>query len=100
MTVMTVMCVNIPHSFEEMVQWGGQASCDGSGRMLVVYGSKDLKRVSGDEQKLERLDPYTPSNEQRNAPMVKQIKCHDKLQAKMLRGRLIFSILMATSAPM
>ena len=49
MTVTTIMCVNVPHLFEEMVQWGGQVSHDGSVGMLVVYGSKDLKRVSGDE---------------------------------------------------
>ena len=49
MTVTTVICVDIPCSFEEMVQWGGRASRDGSGGMLVVYASKDLKRVSEEE---------------------------------------------------
>ena len=49
MTVTIVVCVDIPCSFEEMIQWAGQASCDGSGGMLVVYGSKDLKRINAEQ---------------------------------------------------
>ena len=62
-------------------------SHDGSGGMLVVYGSKDLKRVNEEEQK---VDAYMPSNERRNTLMAKQIKCHDKLQVKMPRGIVDF----------
>ena len=36
------------------------ASCDGSGGMLVIYASKDLKRIKSEERK---LDGYVPSNE-------------------------------------
>ena len=49
MRVTMVVCIDIPHSFEEMIQWAGQASHDGSGGMLVIYGSKDLKRVNEEE---------------------------------------------------
>src|SRR5258708_14487807 len=42
MTMANVVCVDVPRSFEEMIQWGGRASRDGSGGMLVVYASKDL----------------------------------------------------------
>ena len=45
MMVMNIICVDIPHSFEEMIQWAGHASHDGSGGMLVIYASRDLKRV-------------------------------------------------------
>ena len=87
MVVMNVVCVNIPHSFEEMIQWGGQASCDGKGGMLVVYVSKDLKRITLEEQK---LDEYAPLNQQRHMLMVKQIECHNRLQEKLPRGLMDF----------
>ena len=61
MMVTNVACVDIPHSFEEMIQWAGHASRDGSGGMLVIYVSRDLKRVKEDER---RLDAYIPPNEQ------------------------------------
>ncbi len=60
MVVMDVVCVDILHLFEEMIQWGGQASHDGKGGMLVVYVSKDLKRITLEERK---LDEYAPSNQ-------------------------------------
>src|SRR5260221_10789127 len=50
MTVVNVVCVDVPCSFEEMIQWGGHVSCDGSGGMLVVYASKDLQRIKVEEQ--------------------------------------------------
>ena len=87
MTMANVMCVDVPHSFEEMIQWGGCASCDGSGGMLVVYASKDLQRIKVEEQK---LDAYIPSNEHRHALTAKQIECHDKIQGKMGKGVMDF----------
>ena len=61
MMVTNIVCVDIPHSFEEMIQWAGHASHDGSRGMLVIYVSRDLKRVKEDER---RLDTYIPPNEQ------------------------------------
>ena len=87
MTMVNVVCVNVPHSFEEMIQWGGRVSCDGSGGMLVVYASKDLQRIKVEERK---LDAYIPSNERRHALTAKQIECHDKIQGKMGKGIMDF----------
>src|SRR5260370_5453283 len=55
--------------------------------MLVIYVSKDLKRIKVEEQ---RLDAYIPSNEQRHMLTAKQIECHDKVQGKMARGIMDF----------
>jgi len=60
MMVTNIVCVDIPHSFEEMIQWAGHASHDGSRGMLVIYASRYLKRVKEDER---RLDTYIPPNE-------------------------------------
>ena len=87
MTVTNVVCVDIPDSFEEMIQWAGRASRDGSGGMLVVYASKDLKRIKSEERK---LDAYVPSNERRRALTAKQIERRDKVQGKMPRGIVDF----------
>jgi len=38
--VTNVICIDMPDSVEDMVQWAGHASCDGSGGLLVVYTSE------------------------------------------------------------
>ena len=45
MTVTNVICVDLPNLVEELTQWAGQASQDGSGGMLVVYANEDLQVV-------------------------------------------------------
>src|SRR5258708_9777390 len=55
--------------------------------MLVVYASKDLKRITPEERK---LDAYTPSNEQRHMLTAKQIEHCDKVQEKLPRGLMDF----------
>ncbi len=45
MTVTNVICIDLPGSVEELTQWAGRASQDGSGGMLVVYASRDLEVV-------------------------------------------------------
>ena len=37
-----VVCVDLPKSFEEVTQWAGWVSCDGSGGIFIIYGPEDL----------------------------------------------------------
>ncbi len=50
--VTNVICVDMPDSVEDMVQWVGRASCDGSGGLLVVYASEEMEYIPEAEHDL------------------------------------------------
>ena len=43
--VTNVICIDMPDSVEDMVQWVGCASHDGSGGLLVVYASEEMEYI-------------------------------------------------------
>src|SRR5258708_10428325 len=50
--VTNVICIDMPDSVEDMVQWAGRASRDGSGGLLVVYASEEMEYIPEAERDL------------------------------------------------
>src|SRR5260221_13900436 len=50
--VTNVICVDMPDLVEDMVQWAGHASCDGSGGLLFVYASEEMEYIPEAEHEL------------------------------------------------
>ena len=50
--VMNVVCIDLPDSIEDMVQWAGCVGHDGSGRLLVVYASEEMEYIPEAEHDL------------------------------------------------
>jgi hypothetical protein len=76
MTVTNVICIDLPNSVEELTQWAGRASRDGSGGMLVVYANEDLQVIPAEHRDLKTYVP--PSAKGLTAV---KIEHHDKVQA-------------------
>ena len=50
--VTNVVCIDMPDSIEDMVQWAGRAGRDSSGRLLVVYASEEMEYIPEAEHDL------------------------------------------------
>ena len=86
-----VVCVDIPKSFEEMTQWAGQASRDGSGGIFIVYGPKDLCRTP--EMllgSLENLNTYVDASQSRKPLTASQIATCCQYHSKITPGFIDF----------
>ncbi|KAF8315741.1 uncharacterized protein EI90DRAFT_3134989 [Cantharellus anzutake] len=88
--VQHVVCVDLPKSFEEMTQWAGRVSWDGSGGMFVVYGPDDLKITAEMCDGSTKDGTYVDGSVKWKPLTQTQVAAHREYQAKVAPGLVAF----------